>query len=198
MRGFQRAVLAAILALFILPAPVVMAGELGDRLASGVDGFLSGLGEEFNRITRGTTRSTVDFPRKYRPGEIVVSTKERRLYFVVARGRAYRYAVGVGRDGFTWGGVSKISHKAVWPDWRPPAEMRARQPGLPEYMPGGPNNPLGARAIYLGETLYRIHGTRESHTIGTAISSGCIRMLNNDVIDLYDRVRVGAKVYVYH
>lgn len=198
MRICLRAVAAAVFALIVVSAQPGGASELGDRLASGVDGFLSGLGEEFNRIARGTTRTTVDFPRKYRAGEIVVSTKERRLCFVVRRGRAYRYAVGVGRDGFTWGGVSKISRKAVWPGWRPPAEMRARQPGLPEYMPGGPNNPLGARAIYLGDTLYRIHGTRESHTIGTAISSGCIRMLNNDVIDLYDRVRVGAKVYVYH
>ena len=169
-----------------------------DRLLSEFDTFFSNLGAEFNRITAGTTRTEVAFPRKYKPGSIVVNTNERRLYYVTGTGRAFRYEVGVGRDGFTWGGVSKVSRKAKWPSWRPPPEMLERRPELPKYMPGGPDNPLGARALYLGDTLYRIHGTRASHTVGSAVSSGCIRMLNDDVIDLYNRVRVGATVYVYH
>src|SRR5690606_35686941 len=139
---------------------------------------------------------TID--RAYRSGTIVVRTRERQLYLVTERGRALRYRVGVGREGFTWGGRSRITRKAQWPAWRPPEAMLKRQPGLPTYMPGGPNNPLGARALYIGDTLYRIHGTREAHTIGAAVSSGCIRMLNSDVIDLYVRVRVGAPVHVYH
>lgn len=160
--------------------------------------LFSGIGDEFNRIAKGTTRKTVNIQRKYKRGEIIVSTKDRRLYYVIAPGRALRYTVGVGREGFQWGGQSHVSRKAKWPDWRPPQEMLERQPELPEFMPGGPENPLGARALYLGSSLYRIHGTRASHTIGQAISSGCIRMLNDDVIDLYNRVKVGAKVYVYH
>ena len=107
------------------------------------------------------------------------------------------YGIGVGRKGFEWSGIENVSRKAEWPDWTPPAEMRERQPDIPEFMPGGPDNPLGARALYLGSTLYRIHGTAEPHTIGQAVSSGCIRMLNDDVIDLYQRVKVGAKVYVF-
>ncbi len=198
MAAYARILLLSMVFIWSSAPQVTLAGELGDRLSSGINGFFNGIGEEFNRIANGTTRTTVNFPRKYKRGEIVVSTQERRLYFVVRRGKAYRYSVGVGREGFTWSGVSKVSRKAKWPDWRPPEEMIARQPGLPAFMPGGPDNPLGARALYLGDTLYRIHGTRASHTIGTAISSGCIRMLNNDVIDLYNRVRVGATVHVYH
>jgi lipoprotein-anchoring transpeptidase ErfK/SrfK len=126
----------------------------------------------------------------------VISTAERRLYYVLGNGRAIRYAVGVGREGFQWSGQERITNKQEWPDWRPPEEMLRRQPGLPRYMAGGPHNPLGARALYLGGTLYRIHGSNEPHTIGQAVSSGCIRMLNEDVVDLYDRVKVGTQVVV--
>jgi lipoprotein-anchoring transpeptidase ErfK/SrfK len=132
----------------------------------------------------------------YKPGEIVISTKERRLYYVLGGGRAIEYGVGVGREGFTWSGVKRISRKREWPDGRPPAPMLRRRPDLPRYMAGGVENPLGARALYLGSSDYRIHGSNEPDTIGAAVSSGCIRMTNNDVIDLYGRVRVGAKVTV--
>jgi lipoprotein-anchoring transpeptidase ErfK/SrfK len=144
----------------------------------------------------GTTRTEVDFHGSYEIGSIVIDTSERHLYYVLPGGRAYRYDVGVGRPGFEWYGTHAISRKSEWPDWRPPEEMRQRQPELPEFMPGGPGNPLGARALYLGSTLYRIHGTTENHTIGYAVSSGCIRMLNEDVMDLYNRVNVGTVVHV--
>lgn len=130
------------------------------------------------------------------PGTVVVSTKERRLYFVLGAGQAIQYGVGVGRQGFTWSGTKTVSMKKEWPDWRPPAEMLKRRPDLPRYMQGGIENPLGARAIYLGSSLYRIHGSNEPETIGAAVSSGCIRMTNRDVVDLYGRVKVGTKVVV--
>jgi lipoprotein-anchoring transpeptidase ErfK/SrfK len=130
------------------------------------------------------------------PGTIIISTADRHLYLVQGNGRALRYGIGVGRDGFTWQGLLKISRKAEWPDWTPPPEMIARQPYLPRFMAGGPGNPLGARAMYLGATVYRIHGTNQPDTIGTAISSGCFRLVNSDVADLYDRIPVGTKVIV--
>jgi lipoprotein-anchoring transpeptidase ErfK/SrfK len=130
------------------------------------------------------------------PGTIIVQTSERHLYLVQGNGRALRYGIGVGRDGFTWQGLLKISRKAEWPDWTPPPEMIERQPYLPRFMAGGPGNPLGARALYLGATVYRIHGTNRPDTIGTAVSSGCFRLVNSDVADLYDRVPVGTKVVV--
>jgi len=160
--------------------------------------LFSSVGEDFKRITVGTTAMSVAFPAKYEKGSIIVRTKERKLYFVTSKGHALRYAVGVGREGFTWKGVSHISRKAKWPRWTPPEEMRERQPDLPKFMPGGPKNPLGARALYLGASLYRIHGTPAKFSVGAADSSGCIRMLNKDVIDLYNRSKTGAKVYVYH
>jgi lipoprotein-anchoring transpeptidase ErfK/SrfK len=126
----------------------------------------------------------------------VISTRERRLYYVLGSGQAIRYGVGVGRPGFAWAGTRTVTMKREWPDWRPPAQMLRRRPDLPRYMPGGLNNPLGARAMYLGGSLYRIHGSNEPHTIGQAVSSGCIRMTNDDVVDLYNRVRVGARVLV--
>ncbi len=132
----------------------------------------------------------------HEPGTIVVRTSERKLYYVLPDGRAMVYGIGVGRQGFTWKGRHRVTRKAEWPDWRPPAAMRKRQPGLPVHMPGGPNNPLGARALYIGNTLYRIHGTSQPSTIGRAVSSGCIRMLNEEVIDLYNRVQVGTRVVV--
>jgi lipoprotein-anchoring transpeptidase ErfK/SrfK len=130
------------------------------------------------------------------PGTIIISTAERHLYLIQPGGRALRYGIGVGRDGFQWQGLLNITKKAEWPDWTPPPEMIARQPYLPRFMAGGPGNPLGARAMYLGATVYRIHGTNQPWTIGTKISSGCFRLVNADVTDLYDRVPVGTKVIV--
>ena len=130
------------------------------------------------------------------PGTIIVSIAERHLYLVQPGGRAIRYGIGVGREGFQWQGLLNITRKAEWPDWTPPPEMIARQPYLPRFMAGGPGNPLGARAMYLGTTVYRIHGTNRPDTIGTAVSSGCFRLVNADVSDLYDRVPVGTKVIV--
>ena len=133
---------------------------------------------------------------EYKRGTIVISTKERRLYYVLSDGRAIEYGVGVGRQGFTWSGTKTISRKREWADWRPPAAMLKRRPDLPRHMAGGMENPLGARALYLGSSDYRIHGSNEPDTIGAAVSSGCIRMTNHDVVDLYGRVRVGTKVVV--
>jgi lipoprotein-anchoring transpeptidase ErfK/SrfK len=129
-------------------------------------------------------------------GTVIVETRERALYLVLPENRAMRYGIGVGRDGFRWKGLLKVSRKAEWPDWRPPAEMIERQPYLPRFMAGGAGNPLGARALYLGESVYRIHGTNQPQTIGQAVSSGCFRLVNNDVIDLYERVPVGTRVVV--
>lgn len=142
-------------------------------------------------------RQEVDFQTKEPPGTIIVDTPHTYLYFVLGHGRAIRYGVRVGRDGFTWNGVQKITRKAEWPDWHPPAEMIDRQPYLPRFMAGGPGNPLGARAMYLGSTVYRIHGTNQPSTIGKFVSSGCIGMLNEDVEDLFDRVKVGTRVVVW-
>jgi lipoprotein-anchoring transpeptidase ErfK/SrfK len=143
-------------------------------------------------------RKLVDYQTKLKPGSIVIETSERRLYFVLPEGKAMVYGVGVGRDGFRWSGTHRITRTAEWPGWTPPPAMRKRVPDLPAHMPGGINNPLGARALYIGSTLYRIHGTSEPWTIGHAVSSGCIRMVNEDVIDLYERVKVGALVVVNH
>lgn len=140
--------------------------------------------------------TTVEFPGNHRPGTIVIRTGERRLYFITGDGRAIRYAIGVGRDGFRWSGVHRVSAKREWPAWTPPPQMLRRRPDLPRHMQGGVENPLGARAIYLGSTLYRIHGSNEPETIGQAVSSGCFRMTNDDVVDLYNRVAVGATVIV--
>ncbi|HEV7253766.1 MAG TPA: L,D-transpeptidase [Mesorhizobium sp.] len=142
----------------------------------------------------------VEYRTEHKPGTVVIDTKENFLYLVESDGRARRYGVGTGKPGFEWAGTHSVTRKAQWPDWRPPAEMIAREKKkgriLPAYMPGGPDNPMGARALYLGSTLYRIHGTNQPWTIGGAVSSGCIRMRNEDVTDLYERVNVGAKVVV--
>ena len=139
-------------------------------------------------------------PVRYRtdaaPGTIVIDTPRRFLYLVQNNGVAMRYGIGVGRAGFQWNGLLRVTRKSEWPDWTPPEQMRRRQPGLPRHMPGGPDNPLGARALYLGSSLYRIHGSNEPETIGQAVSSGCFRLTNDDVIDLYNRVPVGATVIV--
>jgi lipoprotein-anchoring transpeptidase ErfK/SrfK len=141
-------------------------------------------------------RQVVPYSGNERPGTIVVDTPQRYLYLVQDGGTAIRYGIGVGRPGFTWAGAKTITRKAEWPDWVPPPEMLARRPDLPRHMTGGPENPLGARAMYLGSSLYRIHGSNEPWTIGQAVSSGCIRMRNEDVTDLYERVKVGTKVIV--
>ncbi|MCC7347207.1 MAG: L,D-transpeptidase [Variibacter sp.] len=143
-------------------------------------------------------RQPVAFRTIEAPGTIVVDTSDRFLYLVQPGGRALRYGIGVGRDGFTWAGILRVTRKAEWPDWTPPPEMIARQPYLPRWMAGGPGNPLGARAMYLGQTVYRIHGTNAPNTIGKAVSSGCFRLVNSEIEDLYERVTVGAKVIVQH
>ena len=141
-------------------------------------------------------RQVVDYPGKEAAGTVIIDTPNTYLYYVLGGGQAIRYGIGVGRDGFTWSGVQSITKKAEWPDWTPPPEMIHRQPYLPRQMAGGPGNPLGARAMYLGGTIYRIHGTNAPQTIGTHVSSGCIRLTNQDVTDLYSRVNVGTKVIV--
>lgn len=153
---------------------------------------------------RYSGKELVDYSTRERPGTIIIDTAKRKLFFVLKNGKAMSYGVGVGRQGFEWSGTARVARKSEWPGWHPPQEMieRERASGreLPDYMPGGPNNPLGARALYLfqgkRDTLYRIHGTNQPHTIGGAVSSGCIRMINEEVIDLYRRVRMGAKVIV--
>jgi lipoprotein-anchoring transpeptidase ErfK/SrfK len=141
-------------------------------------------------------KQVVDYDGKHRPGTIIIDTPNRFLYLVQPGGRALRYGIGVGRPGFTWAGTKAVTMKKEWPDWRPPPEMLKRRPDLPSFMAGGPENPLGARALYLGSSLYRIHGSNEPWTIGQAVSSGCIRMRNEDVTDLYERVKVGTRVIV--
>jgi lipoprotein-anchoring transpeptidase ErfK/SrfK len=143
-------------------------------------------------------RQAVFFRTTEPPGTVIVHTSERFLYVVQGNNRALRYGIGVGRQGFQWAGMLQISRKSEWPDWIPPAEMIERQPYLPRFMAGGPGNPLGARALYLGNTVYRIHGTNQPHTIGHAVSSGCFRLVNGDVMHLYDRIPVGTRVIVRH
>ncbi len=141
-------------------------------------------------------RQLVNYSANAAPGTVIVDTAQTYLYFILGGGQAIRYGIGVGREGFTWSGVERVTRKAEWPDWNPPAAMIARQPYLARFTAGGEGNPLGARAMYLGNTVYRIHGTNMPETIGTNVSSGCIRLLNADVIDLYSRVNVGAKIIV--
>jgi lipoprotein-anchoring transpeptidase ErfK/SrfK len=143
-------------------------------------------------------RQAVFFRTSEAPGTLVIHTSERFLFLVLGNNRALRYGIGVGREGFTWSGLVKISRKGEWPDWTPPPEMLSRQPYLPRFMAGGPGNPMGARALYLGSTVYRIHGTNQPETIGHAVSSGCFRLANGDVIDLYSRVPLGTKVVIRH
>ncbi len=163
-----------------------------------VDGAVAS--QQVPRNLGPSTATTVTAEQSYPPGTIVVLSDKRTLDLVLSGNRALRYRIGVGRDGFRWSGVVKVGRKAEWPDWRPPADMKARVPGLPELVPAGPFNPMGARGIYLfrgnADTLYRIHGTNEQSTVGEFASSGCFRMSNADVIDLYKRVKVGATVVV--
>ena len=154
------------------------------------------LDSQLQPVASPIPREMVTFFGNEAPGTIIIRTSERRLYYVLPGHQALRYGVGVGRPGFTWQGVTRIANKREWPDWTPPAQMLRRRPDLPRHMRGGPDNPLGARAMYLGGTLYRIHGSNEPDTIGQAVSSGCIRMTNDDVMDLYARAHVGARVIV--
>ena len=151
---------------------------------------------EEEQLTGAYEKQEVFFRTAEAPGTVIIDTKDRFLYLLQGNNRALRYGIGVGREGFTWSGLQKISRKQEWPDWRPPPEMIERQPYLPRFMAGGPGNPLGARAMYLGATVYRIHGTNQPETIGHAVSSGCFRLVNEDVIDLYGRVPVGTKVII--
>jgi lipoprotein-anchoring transpeptidase ErfK/SrfK len=181
----------------LFAAATVLAGATHAR-AQGFDlRDILGGGPNFN--VGGSSpipRTTVSFAGNYAPGTILINTAERRLYLVLPNGQALRYGIGVGRDGFRWGGTHRISAKKEWPGWTPPSQMLARRPDLPRHMAGGIDNPLGARAMYLGSTLYRIHGSNEPETIGQAVSSGCFRMTNDDVTDLYSRVSIGTTVVV--
>lgn len=194
------------LAAFVIACAAIIAGTTIATAQSFYEDFASGgapLGRRSQFGFFGSSsgsgpvpRTNVSFPGNFTPGTIVVNTAERRLYFVTGNGQAIRYGIGVGRDGFRWGGVHRVTAKKEWPEWTPPAQMLRRRPDLPRHMKGGEDNPLGARAMYLGSTLYRIHGSNEPETIGQAVSSGCFRMVNDDVIDLYNRVSVGATVIV--
>lgn len=164
--------------------------------------IIGGISSEATPMQRSDYRGKeiIEFQTQLVPGTILVRTGERKLYYILPGGRAISYGVGVGREGFAWSGTNKVSRKAEWPDWRPPKEMIAREAERGNYLPvrmaGGPDNPLGARALYIGSTMYRIHGTNQSWSIGRAVSAGCIRLLNEEVIDLYNRVDVGATVVV--
>lgn len=157
---------------------------------------LFGYGAPSTRGYSRVVRELIDMPTRQPRGTVIINTAERRLYLILGDSKALRYGIGVGRPGFTWAGTHRVTRKAEWPGWTPPPAMRKRQPNLPSYMAGGPQNPLGARAIYIGSTFYRIHGSNEPWTIGQAVSSGCFRMTNEDVTDLYERVGVGARVVV--
>jgi lipoprotein-anchoring transpeptidase ErfK/SrfK len=189
-------------ALALLFAALIMLAGTGRAQAQGF-GFdsrdIMGGGPNFFSGGGGVSpiaRATVIYPGNYAPGTIIINTAERRLYLVLGNGQALRYGIGVGRDGFRWSGTHRITAKREWPSWTPPSQMLRRRPDLPRHMAGGLENPLGARAIYLGSTLYRIHGSNEPETIGQAVSSGCFRMTNEDVTDLYSRVSVGTTVVV--
>jgi len=200
------ACVAALAGIALLQSQTARAEPLGFAAASSHPAFLFGQTAREPEQTDETRapaniparlhRHVVDYSTREVPGTIVIDTPNTYLYYVIGGGKAIRYGIGVGREGFTWSGVKAIERKSEWPDWIPPAEMLQRQPYLPRFMAGGPGNPLGARAMYIGGTVYRIHGTNAPTTIGKQVSSGCIRMLNEDVIDLYARVNVGTKVVV--
>ena len=192
----RRLALRAALALIMLAAAPVRATP-PDAVTMDVGDEPGRVSTEEVRIEDGPfARQLVFYRSNDAPGTVVISTADRFLYLILGGNRALRYGIGVGREGFQWSGLVKVSRKAEWPDWTPPPEMIARQPYLPRFMAGGPGNPMGARAIYLGSTVYRIHGTNQPETIGEAVSSGCFRLANGDVIDLYSRVDVGAKVVI--
>ena len=209
MRLFGRvdgagALMMALSAVFVMTMTATFAGLQPAAARSATETMDIGdepgrISSEEATITDGPfARQVVFFRSNEAPGTLVVHTSERFIYVVMGNSRALRYGLGVGREGFQWSGLVKISRKAEWPDWTPPPEMIARQPYLPRFMAGGPGNPMGARALYLGSTIYRIHGTNQPETIGHAVSSGCFRLANGDVIDLFDRVPVGTKVIIRH
>ena len=188
--------LAAVLIAALLAGSLfAQAQQAGEMKIDDQPGYEPDVNEQ---VPASFQRQAVFFRTSESAGTIIVHTSERFMYLVQGNNRALRYGIGVGRDGFQWAGLLKISRKAEWPDWTPPPEMIERQPYLPRFMAGGPGNPMGARALYLGGTVYRIHGTNQPHTIGKAVSSGCFRLVNNDVIDLFDRVPVGTKVVIRH
>jgi lipoprotein-anchoring transpeptidase ErfK/SrfK len=180
----------ALLTSLVMPPPALAQSQHGDDQP----GYIPNPEDE--QVDPKFQRTMVFYRTTEAPGTIIVHTSERYLFVVQPGGRALRYGIGVGRDGFQWQGLVKITRKLEWPDWTPPPEMIERQPYLPRFMAGGPGNPLGARALYLGATVYRIHGTNQPQTIGTAVSSGCFRLTNPDVTDLYDRIPVGTKVII--
>src|SRR5262245_6704697 len=191
MRAFMRGATVAVVTVAILTC-------IGWAQAASRDeerpGYVPTAAEE--QLPSQFQRQTVFFRTTEAPGTIVVDTPSRYLYLVQGNSRALRYGIGVGREGFQWSGLVNITRKQEWPDWTPPPEMIQRQPYLPRFMAGGPGNPMGARALYLGTTIYRLHGTNAPETIGSAVSSGCFRLVNPDIIDLFDRVPVGTKVVI--
>jgi len=193
MNRFRSLAFAAIAASFLVTGTHAFAQgremNIGDQ-----PGYIPNEAEE--ELPPEFKRTAVFYRTSEPPGTIIISTSERFLYLIQGNGRALRYGIGVGREGFQWQGLQKITRKQEWPDWTPPPEMIARQPYLPRFMAGGPGNPMGARALYLGATVYRIHGTNQPQTIGSAVSSGCFRLVNADVADLYERVPVGTKVII--
>jgi lipoprotein-anchoring transpeptidase ErfK/SrfK len=191
--GSRARLVLAIVAGLLLPGSAALAQRDYTNLAD-QPGLVPSEADE--QLPPQFQRQMVFYRTSEPPGTIIVHTSERFLYLVQGNGRAMRYGIGVGREGFQWQGLLKITRKQEWPDWTPPPEMIARQPYLPRFMAGGPGNPMGARALYLGATVYRIHGTNQPQTIGSAVSSGCFRLVNNDVIDLFERVPVGTKVVV--
>jgi lipoprotein-anchoring transpeptidase ErfK/SrfK len=196
VRLFARVVLGAALAVLAGALAEAQTAVPGQDEMNIVDqpGYQPSPQEE--QLTGAYEKQEVFFRTNEAPGTIIIDTQNRFLDLLQGNNRALRYGIGVGRDGFQWSGLQKIARKQEWPDWRPPPEMIERQPYLPRFMAGGPGNPLGARAMYLGATVYRIHGTNQPDTIGHAVSSGCFRLVNADVIDLYDRVPVGTKVII--
>jgi lipoprotein-anchoring transpeptidase ErfK/SrfK len=193
-RGRLRRRAAAVALASILVAAAGLAGAAPGRNDEERPGYVPTEQEE--RLPAELRRQIVFFRTTEAPGTIVVHTQERFLYLVQGSNRAIRYGIGVGREGFQWAGLKRIDRKAEWPDWTPPPEMIARQPYLPRFMAGGPGNPMGARALYIAGTVYRIHGTNQPETIGYAVSSGCFRLTNPELIDLYERVPIGTKVVV--
>ena len=196
LRSSLRAALASVVVVLVLSvdvgSPMAQPGrslEIDDQ-----PGFVPDPRDE--RLPAAFQRQAVFYRTTEPPGTIIVDTADRYLYLIQGNNRAMRYGIGVGREGFQWQGILRITRKAEWPDWTPPPEMIKRQPYLPRFMAGGPGNPMGARALYLGATIYRIHGTNQPQTIGSAVSSGCFRLVNNDVIDLYGRVPTGTRVVV--
>ncbi|MGD0333070.1 MAG: L,D-transpeptidase [Xanthobacteraceae bacterium] len=189
---------AAFLAMLCAPAPGQPQSLLTSIFQPTIEDVAPGIdhGNADDNLAEQFQRQAVFYRSQHPVGTIIIETAERHLYLIESETRALRYGIGVGRDGFTWAGLLQITRKSEWPDWVPPPEMIERQPYLPRFMAGGPGNPLGARAMYLGKTVYRIHGTNAPETIGHAVSSGCFRLVNDDVVDLYDRVPLGTRVIV--